>query len=60
MCVCVWCVCVCMCGVCVYVRARALSRVVSLAALRVRFPLWSGNLVVSQYDTYETGALERN
>ena len=44
--VCVWvCVCVCVC-VCV----------VSLAALRVRFMVWSGGLFVSPYDTHEADA----
>jgi len=41
-----WSPCLCVCGY-VYVC------VVSLAALRVRFPVWSGGLVVSLYDTNE-------
>jgi hypothetical protein len=47
-----WCVCVsvCVCVVCV----------MSLAALRVRFPICSGGLVVSLYDTHEADTLERN
>jgi len=44
-CVCgVWCV----CGVCV----------VSLAALWVRFPVWSGDVFLFQYDTHEADALQ--
>jgi hypothetical protein len=45
------CVCVCMC---VYVC------MVSLAALRVRFPVWSGGLVVSLYDTHEADATRKS
>jgi hypothetical protein len=40
-----WCVCVC---------------VVSLAALRVRFPVCSGGSVVSLYDTHEAETSGRN
>jgi hypothetical protein len=43
------CVCVCVC-VCV----------VSLAALRVRFPVCSGGLFVSLYDTHKADTLGRN
>ena len=42
-----WCLYLCVC-VCVYV--------VSLAALRVRFPVWSGGLIVSLYGRNEAGA----
>jgi hypothetical protein len=43
-----WCVCVCVCVV------------VSLAALPVRYPVCSGGLVVSVYDTHEADTLGRN
>ena len=44
-----WCLCICVC-VCV----------MSLAALQVRFPVCSGGLVVSLYDTHEAEPLGRN
>ena len=52
------CVCVCV-RVCVCVCA-CVCGMVSITALRVRFPVCSGGLVMSQYETHETEPLGRN
>jgi len=56
--VCVF-VCVCVGGVCVCVCVCVRVCVMSLAALRVRFPVCSGGLVVCLYDTREADILGR-
>ena len=49
-----------MCGVCVCVCVCVWCGVVSLAALRFRYPVNAGLVVVSVFDTHEAENLGRN